>query len=490
MSRFFAIDFRSLAAFRVGVAGLVLADLALRAADLREHYSEEGVLPRADLLAHPVGRWLRFFSLHLLGDSVEFQALLFGLAALLALGMALGYRTRFCAVAVWVLTLSLQNRNPLLHYGGDNFLALMLFWCALLPLGARYSLDSARGRGAPPGTNRVLSWASAGLLIQIAVIYFFSALHKTGPEWLPDGTAIFYVLHLEQFAFPLAFVLREFDGALRLGTYGSHALELLAPLLFFAPRYTTVARLVGAASIFAFHLGIALTVYLVLFNWIGMLTVVVFLPAWFWDELLPRLRGRGRERPLLASLRQADGRAPTGAALPQSRGLSVAAALALAFIVFWNTATLNEGWREAIEGQPVLRWVTVPGLALRLGQTWSMFSPSPPRQTTWYVIVGVRGDGTRVDLQRGGAPLFDQPRSRADYNRSGRWERLLTYGPKSEYAEAYRGVAGYYCRAAGADPESGTALARVQIFRRILRTRLEGEPVPDRQRLVYRMRCP
>ena len=82
MSRFFAIDFRSLAAFRVGVAGLVLADLALRAADLREHYSEEGVLPRADLLAHPVGRWLRFFSLHLLGDSVEFQALLFGLAAL------------------------------------------------------------------------------------------------------------------------------------------------------------------------------------------------------------------------------------------------------------------------------------------------------------------------------------------------------------------------------------------------------------------------
>ena len=43
----FGIDSRSLTAFRIGLGGLVLADLAYRALDFRAHYTDAGVLPRA-----------------------------------------------------------------------------------------------------------------------------------------------------------------------------------------------------------------------------------------------------------------------------------------------------------------------------------------------------------------------------------------------------------------------------------------------------------
>ena len=49
LDEWFAIDLRSLAAFRIALAGVFLFDLAGRARDLRAHYTEAGVLPVAAL---------------------------------------------------------------------------------------------------------------------------------------------------------------------------------------------------------------------------------------------------------------------------------------------------------------------------------------------------------------------------------------------------------------------------------------------------------
>lgn len=46
----FAIDVRSLAALRTVLALTILADLAMRAPNLRVHYSDEGIVPRPVLL--------------------------------------------------------------------------------------------------------------------------------------------------------------------------------------------------------------------------------------------------------------------------------------------------------------------------------------------------------------------------------------------------------------------------------------------------------
>lgn len=121
------------------MALLVLSDLARRAKDLVAHYSDQGVLPRSELDLGPYS-----FSLNTLSGAPEFQALLFGLAALGALSMLVGYRTRLATFVVWLLVLSIQLRNPLVLTGGDQLLHLLLFWGIFLPLGTVWSVDRAR----------------------------------------------------------------------------------------------------------------------------------------------------------------------------------------------------------------------------------------------------------------------------------------------------------------------------------------------------------
>jgi hypothetical protein len=476
--KLFSIDLRSLAAFRVALGGVLLADLALRARDLGAHYTELGVLPRAAFAEHPVGWLVPWFSLHAHGPPAV-QVALFVLAALCAAALVLGFHARLAALASWLLLVSLQNRNPLVTYGGDVVLVLLLFWSCFLPLGARWSLD-ARRRG-PSAAGACLSFASAGLLIQIAALHFFSAFHKRGPEWIPDGTAIFYALHVDKFVRPLGEVLRPHEGLLQLLTWGSFGLEVVGPLLLFAPWCFPALRLLAVAGFVAFHAGIGTTLDLVLFSWISALSMTAFLPSGFWERALP---GLARRAPCAV---RASGAPP----LRLRRAANRAAAAALVFVLAWNTVTLRRDWQTAVETHPVLQWLVFPGLLLRLGQTWAMFAPAPPKETRWHVVKGVLTDGREVDLLHGrnAPPDFAKPARRADYYPTGRWERLFANAAESEYVYAYPSLARWYCARWNGDPRHATRLARVAIFSRSERTLRGGARELDPPRLLTRQPC-
>ncbi|MEM6985856.1 MAG: hypothetical protein AAF499_04885, partial [Pseudomonadota bacterium] len=141
--RVFALDLRSVALFRVGLAVAVLSDLLYRASDLSAFYTDAGVLPRTVLReainAQPV-------SLHALSGGAGLQIGLFVLCALAALALLIGYRSQLAAFVCWALMLSLHQRNPLLLQGGDDLLVILLFFGFLLPLGARFGIDAALNR--------------------------------------------------------------------------------------------------------------------------------------------------------------------------------------------------------------------------------------------------------------------------------------------------------------------------------------------------------
>jgi hypothetical protein len=479
--KIFSIDLRSLALFRAALGGVLLVDLALRARDLTAHYTELGVLPRTAFAEHPVGWLVPWFSLHAHGPPAV-QVALFVLAAACAAALALGFHARLAAGASWLLLVSLQNRNPLVTYGGDIVLVLLLFWSCFLPLGARGSLDSRRRGAAAPGA--CFSFGSAGLLIQIAALHFFSAFHKRGPEWIPDGSAIFYALHVDKFARPLGELLRPHEGLLQLLTWSSFGLEVVGPLLLFLPWRFPALRLLAIAGFVAFHVGIGMTLDLVLFSWISALSMTAFLPAWLWERALPRLVGRGP-----------GGARPSGAgpapALRLSPGANLAAAAALGFVLAWNTVTLRPDWQAAVEDDPVLQVVAFPGLVLRLGQTWAMFAPAPPKETRWHVVKGVLADGREVDLLHGreARPSFAKPARRADYYPTGRWERLFANAAESEYVDAYPSLVRWYCARWNGEPRHATKLARVAIFSRSERTLPDGARELDPPRLLARQPC-
>src|SRR5580700_2646302 len=94
----FAVDLRALAALRVGLATLVLADLALRAGDLRAFYTDEGVLPRSAALAEAQGGALSLGFLH---GGVALAGACFAVHAVAASAMLAGARTRLATIATW-----------------------------------------------------------------------------------------------------------------------------------------------------------------------------------------------------------------------------------------------------------------------------------------------------------------------------------------------------------------------------------------------------
>ena len=121
----FGIDLRSLALFRIGLALILLVDLGLRMQDLSAHYSDEGVMPRVDLIRQYLDPW--HFSFHLMNGTWEFQLVLFIVQWVFAVSLLLGYQTRLSTVVSWILLISLQTRNPLINHGGDTVFRLLFF---------------------------------------------------------------------------------------------------------------------------------------------------------------------------------------------------------------------------------------------------------------------------------------------------------------------------------------------------------------------------
>ncbi|MEA2292436.1 MAG: hypothetical protein QOE86_75, partial [Solirubrobacteraceae bacterium] len=338
----FAADLRSLAAFRIVLGLLVLVDLADRARNLTAHYTDAGVLPRADLLANREILDSSFFSLNLISGGASVQAALFAIAALAALALLVGYATRLMTLIVWLLVVSIEWRNPLIGGGGEILLRLLLFWGMFLPLGAVWSIDRLRQRGAPPPSPRLVSVPAAALFLQIAFVYWFAFMLKSGPEWKWDGTALARALTLEQFAKPAATFLLGFPALLTVLTFGVLALEGLGPFLLFSPFRTGTFRTLAVALFMGFHLGIWLTLGMGIFPAVAGLAMVCFLPPGFWDRV-ERL-ARGRLRVPARSSRDATRAPPSNGGVPRPirtpRALSVAAGVLIAFVLFWNVATV------------------------------------------------------------------------------------------------------------------------------------------------------
>jgi len=295
MERFktvFGIDLRTLALFRVALALVLLADLINRATNLSAHYTDDGILRRPDAIAY-LSEWR--LSIHLWSGTATFEAVLFVLAGLFALALLIGYRTRLATAVSWFLLLSLQNRNPVILQGGDNLLLMLAFWGMFLPLGARYSVDAALN-SREVTDNRYFSMATLALLVQAMSVYFFSALLKSGNDWLADGTAVYYALHLDSLATPFGVWFRQVVPPLGLTalTYFVWYLEFLGAILMFSPVLNTPLRLILQTLFIAMHLGFWLNLEIGLFPFISIASLLAFTPGAVWDWLAARLRTKER----------------------------------------------------------------------------------------------------------------------------------------------------------------------------------------------------
>lgn len=280
LERLFSIDTRSLTLFRVGLALLLLADLVTRAPSLEAFYTDLGVMPRSFVIDNLQDVWS--FSLHLASGRLYFQAFLFVCAGLAALLLLVGWKTRLMTFLSWVLLVSLHVRNPEVLSSGDILLRVLLFWGLFLPLGLHWSVDRARATNEQDIPARVLSVATAAVLLQAAFVYLFTWLLKTGGPWR-DGSAVRLALNWDQGTTWLGRALLELPPPLlSLMTHGVVGFELLGPLLLFMPIFTARVRLMILPLFALMHLTFGTAMILGTFPFVSIVSLIPFLPTRFW----------------------------------------------------------------------------------------------------------------------------------------------------------------------------------------------------------------
>jgi hypothetical protein len=394
----------------VGLALLILGDLCARSVDLDAFYADAGILPRA-LLQIPTLR----FSFHAMTGDGRGEELLFMLATACAFLLMVGIWPRVMALASWLLLASLDARNPLILNHGDELLRIFLFWSIFLPL--------ASGGGPH---RRHLSTVSAALVIQVCIVYFFSALLKTDSAWRISGTAVYSALSLEQLSTGFGRELLNWPGLLKAATFFVYYLELLGPLLLFVPWGNRRIREVAIVLFVAVHLGIAATMNLGLFPWVSILGWVIILPSETLDGIR-RLLGWVASAPGRATLDDGRGGSPLNPAF-QFLG-----AYLLVVVLIWNVRTLDA---KAADITP--HALDAPLLLAQLDQRWNMFAPFPNYVSGWFAARADLSDGSQVDLLNSGRPFsWKRPETVAATYPDFRWRKYLTNLGRPQF-ERYR----------------------------------------------------
>lgn len=239
-----------------------------------------------------------------------------------------------------------------------------------------------------------------------------------------DKSAIYYALHVDQFATAFGIWLRQYLKFMEGLTVFTYYLEKIGPFLLFVPFFKSFFRSIVCFAFIGFHLlGLVLTMKLGLFPWICAAAWLVFIPSQVWDYcLIPCgskinrvisfgviLSGYRKVRERFLRLFQIEFQC-TGL-LFQNKLVKIAHVAVLLFFIgyvgLWNLRETNfEKWEKYMSRDS--NWI---GRLFHVDQRWNMFAPKPLMDDGWYVIDGELMDGTKVDVISGtiGEVSFEKP---------------------------------------------------------------------------------
>ncbi len=379
----FSLDTRSLSLFRIGLGFVLLGDALTRMGMLREHYTDVGMLPRLDLV---MTNWQENnFSLLMLNGSEWFVWSFFGLLVLACLMLILGIWPRMAIFVCWACLLSIAFRNPFTNNSGDFMMLIFLVWSFFLPLNEHFSWRPSRHKSHQ---NTHFSGMSILYVLQIAIIYFASALLKSGGQW-EDGTAVAYALQMTYYTSGAGHWLLGFPNLLKGLTYSTYYLELAVILLLFLPFFTSFWRFIVYISFSALHLGFIVFLNIGAFPWFCLAFWLAMLPSGLWDALnIARARAEDDELSV-GILRQLF-----------SYSQHVVGVLMAAGILYLNFGRVQ--W----ENLP-------PSLVqaihlLKMNQSWGMFAPNAAVVASWLSAKAETEKGQFIDILAKGKPYQSQ----------------------------------------------------------------------------------
>lgn len=414
-SPLFTFDLRSISLLRIGVGIALLIDLIIRFYNLEAHYTDYGVLPLEALFRLSWNEY--FFSIHTMSGLPLFQILLFALNLVCILGLLVGYRTRLFTFLCWLFLISLHNRNPLIHQGGDDLLRLLVFWGMFLPWNYYYSIDACRIT-TPPKLVRYFSVACFALLLQIGYVYFFSAILKSSSEWTSEYSALYYALSLDQIIMPVGRLIYPFEGLLKFATMMVYYVELILPLTLLIPVFTTYFRSAFIVIIFLLHVSIALCLNVGLFPLVGIVSLILLLPGKFSERVIEYFKTLNIYN-FEKTFAFIDSYIKQKVSYIPKENIWTKLVL-IFFIVYsfnWNLMTINNPNLISYMGKSI-------AYAVRIDQHWGMFSPAVFKDDGWFIFSAMNSSNKMIDiLQSGNEVTYKKLAAVSGPFREDRWRK-------------------------------------------------------------------
>ena len=313
---YLTFDRRVLGFTRLMLGFYLIMDLCHRGAWWKEMYSTEGILPNNVNLFRPQA-WGAFTVFNAFSTPFECQVL-WAFMLVVFVCLFLGYKTKLMQLLSVVLVTGMNGRVLLVENGGYVVQNLLLMWTCFLPLGDRFSLDAMlasmkrrREASADDLNDRsdVLTERQRSphvtimgfiLIIQLAAVYFFNVVHKTGPNW-KNGTAVHYVIYVDRMATPLVAQLRDYipNWAILFMTKTAMGFEAGIPVALLSPLGRAWSKRLAIFMINSLHIAFGFTFCLGPFAWACCVFSTLLFSAEDWELFNQTMRRPHRARTVI-----------------------------------------------------------------------------------------------------------------------------------------------------------------------------------------------
>ncbi|WP_437835100.1 hypothetical protein [Sorangium sp. So ce1153] len=313
---FFTFDRRTLGFTRILLGFFLIGDLFRRSWAWSDMFADIGVLPNHVNLWRPQGGG-NFSLVNAFSTPGELWVLWVVIFATYVC-LLIGWKTKLMQVLSLVFVTSMNGRVLLIENGGYVVHNLLLLWTCFLPLGDRFSLDAllaslkrSRERTADDLNDRTtiddplkpdshVTVLGPVLLIQIAAIYFFNVVHKTGPAW-KNGTAIHYVLYVDRMVTPIVADVRDYapNFLILFMTKMVISFEAAIPVCLLSPVGRAWARRLTMVMMNVLHIGFGMTFVLGPFAWALCVMSTLLFGREDWEIAARTMRRAHRARVVL-----------------------------------------------------------------------------------------------------------------------------------------------------------------------------------------------
>jgi hypothetical protein len=288
---------RTAGIYRWVVGFLCVADMLRHWGEARWFYSNEGVLTNHYHLFRPSSGY-NFSVFHAFSSLGEVHVI-FAFFVLCHFFFMIGWHTKLFSILSFVAVTSVDNRLVMVENGGYIAVNLVVAYAMFLPTGKRFSVDAwlrsfrerkerstaeLNERDRPDWAYKpYTSLAVLLVVLNLAVVYFFNVINKSGNLWR-TGQTVHYVLHLNRMVTGLAVFMRELlpYWATRPLTWGVLCLEALLVAWILSPHAKRITRTLALLGIFSLHTMFGVMMRLGPFAWfmIGWSMCLIAPPQW------------------------------------------------------------------------------------------------------------------------------------------------------------------------------------------------------------------